>query len=111
MVKLTGLGLVGVGLVVILAQPCWADVIPSRRASQNGDAKKVTTDLEKTGLKEVQAQHQTRHLSQADLAYFAAEPSRVQVVGGLIFEEIVGGAALLGIVLGVYAFRVGVGSD
>ncbi len=111
MVKLTGLGLVGVGLVVIMAQPCWADVIPSRRASQNGDARNVTTGLEKTGLNEVQAQQQARHMSPGDMAYFATDPARVQLVGGLIFEEIVGGALLLGIILGVYAYRVGFGSD
>ena len=111
MLRPTGLGLVGVGLVVLLSQPCWADVIPSKRARQSGDGNKVACGLEKTGLAPAAATHEARQLTQGDLAYFATGSDRVQVVGGLILEELLFGALLLVAIGAFYLWRIGLSSD
>jgi hypothetical protein len=105
--RLTGLGLVGVALSLLVVQPAWGDVIRSKRKAPAPDTRAVQEGLARVGVRPAEAADQSRDLMTADAAYFAERGDRVQLVGGLAFEEIVGGAVVFVALLGVYVFIQG----
>jgi hypothetical protein len=92
--------------VLTAAVPCFADVVPTQydRKSKE-DRQAVQARLEGLGASPAAAEQRVRHLSSEDLAFFAAQPERVQSAGGLYWYEWVGGAAFL-VVLAVIYFTV-----
>lgn len=81
--------------------PCFADVIPSRRAEKNAAAEQaLKTRLEQVGLSAPDAERHVQDLTAGETAFFAANPDRVQAAGGLYWYEWVAGATILtGVVL------------
>ena len=81
--------------------PCFADVIPSRRAEKNSATEQaLKSRLEQVGLSAPEAEHQVGELTDREVAYFGQNPDRVQLVGGLYWYEWLAGATILtGIVL------------
>jgi hypothetical protein len=80
------------------AAPCLADVIPTRYDTKSKDDRQaVQARLEGLGSTPAAAEHRVRHLSADELAFFAADPERVQSAGGLYWYEWLGGAAFLAI--------------
>jgi len=83
--------------------PCFADVIPSRRAQKNAEADQaIKVRLEQLGLSAEQADRQVRELTSEERAYFAQNPNRIQAAGGLYWYEWLLGAATLGILAIAY---------
>lgn len=76
--------------------PCFADVIPSRRAEKNEGAEQaLKSRLQQVGMSEIDAQRHLGELTTRETAYFADSPERVQVAGSLYWYEWVGGAFVL----------------
>jgi hypothetical protein len=74
--------LVAVALAGILSQPLYADVIPTRRAGETGDAtQKVESRLTQLGVSSDSAREQISKLTDAQTVYFAGSPERIQLVG------------------------------
>jgi hypothetical protein len=95
-------------IAALFAPPIAADVIPSR---PGGDCKaekaKVKEGLVKRGFSETDAQAHVKRMSADDLEFFAANEGRIQLAGGLLFEEwLLGGlmaAAVVGAALFIHA--------
>jgi len=88
--------LLGVVTVHLALLPCFADVIPTRRAETNPDSEqKIKSRLEALGMSAVDADRHVRDLSPEDANYFAQDTSRVQFAAGLYWYEWVGGLVLL----------------
>ncbi|HEX7899227.1 MAG TPA: hypothetical protein VF950_15785 [Planctomycetota bacterium] len=83
--------------VLTAATPCFADVIPTAYDQKSkADRQAVQARLEGLGSAPAAAELRVRHLSADELAYFAAQPERVQAAGGLYWYEWLGGAVFLG---------------
>jgi hypothetical protein len=81
--------------------PCFADVIPSRRQESNRAAEQtVKSRLEQMGVSSTEAEQQVRDLTSKEIAYFGANPDRVQMAGSLYWYEWVAGAAVAIIITG-----------
>lgn len=88
--------------------PCFADVIPSRRAEKNAAAEQaVKVRLEQLGLASADAERHVRELTGAEVAYFAQNPDRVQAAGGLYWYEWLIGAGVLAGLTAMYFFVTG----
>ena len=88
--------LLGVVALHVALLPCFADVIPTRRAETNAASEqKIKARLESLGMSAVDADRHVRDLSPADTAYFAEDPHRVQYAAGLYWYEWVGGLVML----------------
>ena len=89
--------------VLTASTPCLADVIPtSYDQKSKADRQAVQSRLEDLGSAPAAAELRVRHLSADELAFFAAQPERVQSAGGLYWYEWLGGAAFLGILAVMY---------
>ncbi len=96
----SGIGLSLAALVLLVAAPSVsADVA---RARKPADAAKVASRLEAVGLPASTAAAQAASLTAPETAFFAADPSRVQVVGGLTTGEWLGSLIILGFVAFIY---------
>src|SRR5262245_48062730 len=74
--------LVALAVAGIVSQPPYADVIPTRRASESADSsKKVECRLVELGVSAERAKEQVQMLNADQTRYFAAAPERVQLVG------------------------------
>lgn len=75
--------LVALAVVGLFAQPLYADVLPSRRASDTAkdSAQKVQTRLVDLGVTADAAKDQVQKLTVDQTRYFADNPDRVQLVG------------------------------
>lgn len=83
--------------------PAFADVIPSRRAERDPEARRaVQGRLEQLGLSAAEALRHVDDLTPAETAYFAADVNRVQAAGGLYWYEWILGVALLGGLTAMY---------
>jgi hypothetical protein len=92
--------------VITPALPCFADVIPtSYDRKSKADRQAVQSRLEVLGATPSAAELRVQHLSADELAFFAAQPDRVQSAGGLYWYEWLGGAAFL-VLLGIIYFTV-----
>ncbi|HLY12458.1 MAG TPA: hypothetical protein VKW04_24355 [Planctomycetota bacterium] len=88
--------LLGVLFVHLAVIPCFADVIPTRRAETNpASEQKIKARLESLGMSAADADRHVRDLSPADANYFAQDVNRVQYAAGLYWYEWVGGLILL----------------
>jgi hypothetical protein len=88
---------------LIAAGPCFADVIPAQYDTKSKeDRRAVQARLEGLGSAPDAAALRVQHLSADELAFFAANPDRVQSAGGLYWYEWLGGAAFLGILAVMY---------
>lgn len=65
----------------VLAVPLWADHAPSKRKADGVNASRVAERLVGLGMDRAAAERQVTVLTDRELAYFAADLSRVQVVG------------------------------
>lgn len=82
--------------VLIAASPCLADVVPTAYDTKStSDRHAVRERLESLGSAPEAADLRVRHLSPDELAFFAADPERIQSAGGLYWYEWLGGAAFL----------------
>ncbi len=89
--------------VLATAAPCLADVVPTQYDSKSAkDRQAVQARLETLGSTPAAAEQRVRQLSADDLAFFAAQPERVQSAGGLYWYEWIGGAAFLGVLTIIY---------
>ena len=91
--KHLALCLLGLHLVLL---PCFADVIPSRRAG--GDAasqEAVKARLQQIGMNATDAERHVQDLTSRETAYFAQNPDRIQVAGGLYWYEWVAGVVVV----------------
>ena len=99
--------LVALALAGLFTQPLYADVIPTRRASDTTDSsKKVETRLVQLGISAESAKEQIQKLTDDQTNYFAGNPERIQLVGqenwggqsdNLWWEWVFGLAALGGV--------------
>src|SRR5262245_38416770 len=88
--------------------PCFADVIPSRRAEKNSAAEvAVKARLEHLGLSAADADRHLRELTSDEVAYFAQNPDRIQAAGGLYWYEWLIGAGVLAGLTAMYFFVTG----
>lgn len=86
-----------------MAAPCLADVVPTQYDSKSAkDRQTVQSRLETLGSSPAAAEQRVRQLSADELAFFAAQPERVQSAGGLYWYEWLGGAAFLGVLTIIY---------
>lgn len=89
--------------VLTAAAPCFADVVPTQYdAKSPEDRAAVQSRLETLGASPAAAELRVRQLSASDLAFFAAQPERVQSAGGLYWYEWLGGAVTLGVLTILY---------
>lgn len=98
--------LVAVALAGFLSQPLYADVIPTRRASDTTESsQKVESRLVQLGVAAPAAKEQIQKLTDDQTHYFAGNPERIQLVGqenwggqsdNLWWEWVFGLAALAG---------------
>lgn len=72
--------------VALVSAPAAADVIPTSAAAPAERAALERT-LADRGLPPIDARALASGVSASDAAYFADAPERVQLVGGLLFEE------------------------
>lgn len=101
MLRNAGLGLAVLALTAVIASPAMADTLPVKRAEKNGDRARVAERLQQVGVPAAEAVEQVAKLPSKDVAFFAADGDRVQVVAGLWSEEwLVGGGflALMGVI-------------
>jgi hypothetical protein len=76
--------------------PCFADVVPTQYDTKaKEDRQAVQSRLETLGVAPAAAEQRVKRLSSEDLAFFAAQPERVQAAGGLYWYEWMGGIAML----------------
>jgi hypothetical protein len=74
--------LVALALAGLFAQQAYADVIPTRRASDTSDSsKKVESRLMQLGVAADAAKGQVQNLTDEQTKYFAASAERIQLVG------------------------------
>lgn len=82
--------------VLVAASPCLADVVPSSYdAKSTSDRQAVRERLQSLGSAPEAADLRVRHLSADELAFFAAQPERIQSAGGIYWYEWLGGVAFL----------------
>lgn len=95
--------------------PLAADVIPVRYASDSGAKKAVEAKLAASGVEADLAKARAQRLTDDEAAYFAADASRVQVVGQEMWGgqsdnmwwEWIGGIGALALTgVGIYFFAV-----
>jgi len=99
--------LLGVVTFHLALLPCFADVIPTRRAeTDTASEQKVKARLESLGMSAVDADRHVRDLSPSETNYFAQDLNRVQYAAGLYWYEWVGGLVMLAIVVGVIIIRM-----
>jgi hypothetical protein len=93
------------------ASPLRADVIPSQYASTSDAKSKVQARLAQMGVSEESAKLSSKRLTEEEAAYFAYNPSRVQLVGQeawagqadiFWWEWLLGLAALVGVGAWIY---------
>ena len=96
MLKRFGIVLAAAGLLALLPGPAFADHIKARKGAEAAAAAKVKARLVELGMTERAATDQVGALTPKGISYFAEDPSRVQLVGGLWGEEWVLGAGFLG---------------
>jgi hypothetical protein len=90
--------LLGVVTFHLALLPCFADVIPTRRAEPNAASEqKIKARLESLGMNSADADRHVRDLSPSDANYFAQDVNRVQYAAGLYWYEWVGGLAMIAI--------------
>ncbi len=77
----------------------WADHAPSKRKSDAAASDKVKARLVQLGMADSAASKQVAAMTSKEIAYFAEDPSRVQLVGGLWGEEWVLGGGFLGAII------------
>ena len=99
----------------VFSTPLFADHIRSRGSKDAKATAAVTERLVSLGVERASAERQVKALTDREVAYFAADPTRVQVVGAaqdmfsgqsdLVWYEAIGGAAMLagGIVMIFFA--------
>lgn len=88
-------------IVSLAAAPAAADVIPTSNAA--GDRAALERTLADRGVAPIDARALASTVNGSDAAYFAAAPERVQLVGGLLFEEWAGAAiAAVGVPVATY---------
>ena len=98
--------LLGVVTLHLALLPCFADVIPTRRAdTDSASEQKIKARLTSLGMSAVDADRHVRDLSASEANYFAQDINRVQYAAGLYWYEWVGGLALLVIIVAVYIAR------
>jgi len=85
---------------LLVARPgiALADVVPARKAKAQRDAAAVESRMASLGVDSSTAKAGTEHLTPSELSFFAEDPSRLQVVGGLTWDEIAGGLVFGGTV-------------
>lgn len=89
--------------VLLAAAPCLADVVPTQYDTKSKqDRRAVQARLETLGATPAAAEHRVQRLSAQELAFFAAQPERVQAAGGLYWYEWLGGAAMLAAITIIY---------
>lgn len=99
-----GLILAAVAAVAILPGTyAWADHAPSKRKADAKNAETLKARLMELGMSDAAAKSQVASLTSKEIAYFAEDPARVQVVGALWAEEWVLGGAFLGACIAVGA--------
>ena len=74
-------GLSAVLALAVLAAPLYADHAPSKRKTDKAGAARVADRLVSLGMDKTAAELQVSVLTDKEIAYFAADLSRVQVVG------------------------------
>lgn len=90
--------LLGVVTFHLALLPCFADVIPTRRAETSAASEqKIKARLESLGMNSADADRHVRDLSPSDAAYFAQDVNRVQYAAGLYWYEWVGGLAFIAV--------------
>ena len=67
--------------VAVVAAPLWADHASSKRKADPANAARVAERLVVLGMDRTAAERQVTVLTDRELAYFAADLSRVQIVG------------------------------
>ena len=98
--------LLGVVTFHLALLPCFADVIPTRRAEANpASEQKIKARLESLGMSTVDADRHVRDLSPSEANYFAQDVNRVQFAAGLYWYEWVGGLAFLALLVIIYIVR------
>ncbi|HZE98309.1 MAG TPA: hypothetical protein VE981_14860 [Planctomycetota bacterium] len=98
------LGVVTFHLALI---PCFADVIPTRRAENDtASEQKIKSRLQTLGMPAAEAERQVRDLSPEDTNYFAQDLNRVQNAAGLYWYEWVGGLVLLTVVVVIIIIKL-----
>ena len=74
--------LVALAIAGLFTQQAYADVIPTRRASDTSDSsRKVESRLVQLGVSTETAKSQVQNLTDAQTRYFADSAERVQLVG------------------------------
>ena len=74
--------LVALAMAGLFTQPLYADVIPTRRASDTTQSsKKVESRLVQLGISSESAKEQIQKLTDDQTNYFAGNPERIQLVG------------------------------
>ncbi len=87
----------------LAAVPCLADVIPTTYDETSPSQQKaVQARLEELGSSPGAAEHRVKRMGAEELAYFAAEPDRIQAAGALYWYEWVIGAGFLGLLAFIY---------
>ena len=77
----------------------WADHASSKRKSDAAASNAVKARLVELGMTDATATKQVASMTSKEVAYFAEDTSRVQLVGGLWGEEWVLGGGFLGAVI------------
>ena len=89
--------------VLTAGAPCFADVVPTQYDTKSkADRQAVQARLESLGVAPASAEQRVRRLTSEDLAFFAAQPERVQAAGGLYWYEWMGGVAMLAAITIIY---------
>lgn len=85
---------------LLVARPGFAlaDVVPARKAAAARDAAAVEQRLVTLGLNSSTAKAGTENLTPSELRFFAEDSSRLQVVGGLTWDEMLGGLVFGGFI-------------
>jgi hypothetical protein len=87
-------------VALLIARPglASADVVPARKAKADRDAAKVEQRLARIGVDSSGAKASAEKLTPGELRYFASDPSRLQNVGGITWDEFLGGVIVGGVV-------------
>ena len=94
--------LLGFLILCLASAPAAADVIPTSPGAAD-DRAALERALTDRGVAAIDARAVASTVNAPDAAYFAAAPERVQLVGGLLFEEWAGAAiAAVGIPVATY---------
>lgn len=87
----------------VMAVPCLADVIPTQYDQTNpAQQKAVQARLQELGSSPGAAEHRAKLMGPEELAYFGAQPDRIQSAGALYWYEWLIGAAFLGVLAFIY---------